>query len=61
MYDGDIAATLVTEEAIRAKVMRGMAAPTGTMIPEGVDGYDPALRARLPYDPAASRRLRRSA
>jgi peptide/nickel transport system substrate-binding protein len=47
----------IDEEAIRTKVMRGMAAPTGTMIPEGVDGYDPSLRPRLPYDPAASRRL----
>ncbi|HET9158737.1 MAG TPA: ABC transporter substrate-binding protein [Myxococcaceae bacterium] len=47
----------IDEEAIRTNVMRGMAAPTGTMIPEGVDGYDPSLRARLPYDPAASRRL----
>jgi len=47
----------IDEEAIRTKVMRGMAAPTGTMVPEGVDGYDPSLRARLPYDPAASRRL----
>jgi len=47
----------IDEEAIRTKVMRGMAAPTGTMVPEGVDGYDPTLRPRLPYDPAASRRL----
>jgi len=44
-------------EAIRAKVMRGMAAPTGSMLAEGVYGYDPALRERLPFDQASSRRL----
>jgi len=44
-------------EAIRAKVMRGMAAPTGELVPQGVEGYDPALRERLPYDPSASRKL----
>ena len=44
-------------EAIRNKVMRGMAAPTGELVPQGAGGYDPALRDRLPYDPGASRKL----
>ncbi|HVP60017.1 MAG TPA: ABC transporter substrate-binding protein [Myxococcaceae bacterium] len=47
----------IDEEAIRAKVMRGMAAPTGLIIPEGTEGYDPKLRERYPYDPGASRKL----
>ena len=47
----------IDEEAIRTKVMRGMAAPTGALVADGVNGYDPALRPRLPYDPAASREL----
>jgi len=47
----------IDEEAIRAKVMRGMAAPTGLIIPEGTEGYDPKLRDRFPYDPAAARKL----
>jgi peptide/nickel transport system substrate-binding protein len=44
-------------EAIRSKVMRGMAEPTGVLIAQGSGGYDPALRERLPHDPAASRKL----
>ena len=44
-------------EAIRAKVMRGMASPTGELVPQGLNGYDPALRERLPYDPAGARKL----
>jgi peptide/nickel transport system substrate-binding protein len=44
-------------EPIRAKVMRGMVSPTGELIPQGAGGYDPALRERLPFDPAASRKL----
>ena len=47
----------IDEEAIRAKVMRGMAAPTGLIIPENTEGYDAKLRERYPYDPAASRKL----
>jgi len=44
-------------EPIRTKVMRGMVFPTGELVPEGAVGYDPALRERLPFDPAASRKL----
>src|SRR5262249_12915402 len=47
----------IDEEAIRSKVMRGMAAPTGLIIPENTEGYDAKLRERYPYDPAASRKL----
>ena len=47
----------IDEQAIHSKVMRGLAAPTGLIIPQGTEGYDPALRDRYPYDPAASRKL----
>jgi peptide/nickel transport system substrate-binding protein len=47
----------IDEEAIRTKVMRRMAAPTGLIIPEATEGYDPKLRERYPYDSAASRKL----
>ncbi len=44
-------------DAIKARVMRGAAEPTGSMIAPGVVGYDPALEARLPYDLAAAKAL----
>ncbi|MDR7334070.1 ABC transporter substrate-binding protein [Roseateles asaccharophilus] len=45
-------------EAIKTKLMNGYSLPTGglTSSPRGAYG-DPALESRLPYDPAASRRL----
>ena len=45
------------EEAIKAKVMRGFAHPTALMVGPGVNGYDPALDKRYPYDPGAAKKL----
>jgi peptide/nickel transport system substrate-binding protein len=48
----------IDEDAIKSKVMRGYATPTGLMIGKGVNGFDPALNKRLlPYDPAAAKKL----
>jgi peptide/nickel transport system substrate-binding protein len=44
-------------EAIQRTVMRGLATPTGQLLAPGNVGYDRALDTRLPYDPAAARRL----
>ena len=44
-------------EGIKRQVMRGLAAPTGAMVPT-TSQSDPALEPRLhPHDPAAARRL----
>jgi peptide/nickel transport system substrate-binding protein len=48
----------IDENAIKAKVMRGYATPTGLMVGPGINGFDEALNQRLlPYDPAAGRKL----
>ena len=48
----------IDEDAIKAKVMRGFATPTGLMVGAGINGFDPALNKRLlPYDPAAAKKL----
>jgi peptide/nickel transport system substrate-binding protein len=44
-------------EAIRTRIMRGAATPTGLMVAPGINGFDPALNKRLPHDPAAARKL----
>jgi peptide/nickel transport system substrate-binding protein len=44
-------------EAIRTRIMRGAATPTGLMIAPGVNGFDPALNKRLPYDANAAKKL----
>jgi peptide/nickel transport system substrate-binding protein len=44
-------------DAIVAKVLRGQATPTGSFVSGLVVGYLPELDRRLPYDPAAARRL----
>ena len=44
-------------ETIRSKVMRGAAQPAGLPVAPGVRGYDAELDKRLPYDPAAARKL----
>ena len=44
-------------EGLKRQVMRGLAAPTGSMVPTTVQS-DPSLEPRLaPYDPAAARKL----
>jgi peptide/nickel transport system substrate-binding protein len=47
----------IDEEAIKTKVMRGFAHPTALMVGPGVNGYDPALDKRTPYDPTAAKKL----
>jgi peptide/nickel transport system substrate-binding protein len=44
-------------EAIRTRVMRGAAMPAALMLGPGVNGYPADLDRRLPYDPAAAKRL----
>jgi peptide/nickel transport system substrate-binding protein len=47
----------IDENAIKTKVMRGFATPTALMIGPGVNGFDPKLNVRLPFDPAAAKKL----
>ncbi|HEX3863252.1 MAG TPA: ABC transporter substrate-binding protein [Stellaceae bacterium] len=47
----------INENAIAAKVMRGYAHPTALLVGPGVNGYDPALDKRFPYDPEAAKKL----
>src|SRR5258707_13495649 len=47
----------IDEDAVKTKVMRGFAHTTGLMVGPGVNGYDPALDKRFPYDPAAAKKL----
>jgi peptide/nickel transport system substrate-binding protein len=47
----------IDEEAIKTKIMHGFATPTALMIGPGVNGFDAGLNKRLPYDPAASKKL----
>ena len=44
-------------DAIRSRIMRGSATPTGLMVAPGVNGFDPALNKRLPHDPSAAKKL----
>ena len=44
-------------EAIRTRIMRGKATPTGLMLAPTTNGFDPALNDRYPYDPKMSKKL----
>ena len=44
-------------DTIAGKVMRGVARPTGSMLPQGIRGYSAAMEPRLAYDPDAARKL----
>ena len=44
-------------DTIIAKVLRGQAKPAGSHLSALVDGHLPELEKRLPYDPAAARKL----
>ena len=44
-------------EAIHRVVMRGASKPTGLMIAEGINGYQPDMNKRFPYDPKAAKKL----
>src|SRR5215469_4031329 len=47
----------IDEDAIAKTIMRGAATPSGLMIAPGIRGYAKDLNARLPYDPAAAKKL----
>jgi peptide/nickel transport system substrate-binding protein len=47
----------IDEDAIVNKVMRGQGKATALMVGPGVKGYSAELDKRLPYDPAASKKL----
>jgi len=47
----------IDTDTIRSKIMRGAAYPVGTMIGEGVNGFDKALNERYPYDTAGAKKL----
>ena len=47
----------IDEEAIKSRVMRGSAVPTGLMIGPGVRGFQPDMNKRLPYDVEAAKKL----
>ena len=42
---------------IQRTVMRGASTPTALLIGPGINGFDPAMNTRLPYDPEASKKL----
>jgi len=44
-------------EAIKAKVMRGEAAPTALMVATMIKGYDKSIDQRAPYDPKRAKEL----
>jgi peptide/nickel transport system substrate-binding protein len=44
-------------EGIRKTVMRGASTPTALMVGPGINGFDPALNQRLPYDVEAAKKL----
>jgi len=44
-------------EAIHRVVMRKASKPTGLMIAEGINGFQPDMNTRFPYDPAVARKL----
>lgn len=44
-------------EGIKRVVMRGAANPTALMVGPGINGFNPDLNKRLPYDPEAARKL----
>jgi peptide/nickel transport system substrate-binding protein len=44
-------------DGIQKTVMRGAAKPTALMIGPGVNGFDPNMNKRLPFDPDAAKKL----
>ncbi len=44
-------------EGIKRTVMRGAANPTALMVGPGINGFNPELNKRLPFDPEASKKL----
>jgi peptide/nickel transport system substrate-binding protein len=44
-------------DAIRTRIMRGASTPTNLMVAPGIRGFSSDLNKRLPYDPAAAKKL----
>jgi peptide/nickel transport system substrate-binding protein len=44
-------------ETIKSRVMRGAATPTAEMVGPGVNGFQPDMNKRLPYDVEAAKKL----
>jgi len=44
-------------EAIKNKIMRGLAVPTGSLIAQQVNGYSAAAASRTPFDPIQAKQL----
>ena len=44
-------------DAIRTRIMRGASTPTNLMVAPGIRGFSADLNTRLPYDPAAAKKL----
>ena len=44
-------------QAIKDRIMGGTSHIAGEMVAPGINGYDPTLDTRMPYDPEASKRL----
>jgi peptide/nickel transport system substrate-binding protein len=42
---------------IQRTVMRGASTPAALLVGPGINGFDPAMNTRLPYDPEASKKL----
>ena len=51
----------IDTDAIIQKVLRGQGIPTGSFVSKLVDGYDPALDRKIPYDVAKARALLKEA
>jgi len=51
----------IDTDAIIQKVLRGQGATTGSFVSKLVDGYDPALDVKIPYDLARARALLKEA
>ena len=47
----------IDADAIKAKVMRGLATPVGTLITERINGFSPEANKRIPYDREKARKL----
>ena len=50
-------ALAIDVEAIRDKIMRGASVPAGLMIAPQINGFNPKLNDRWPYDPARAKEL----
>jgi len=47
----------INREAIKDRVMEGLAAPTNNLVPINLFGYNPQLEQKMKYDPAGAKKL----